>query len=83
MRFVDDVASQAVVILWRGSDLGQELVGRHFWQNHTKKFSSTLQCSIGNTYVFLLLMYMPDLKPYVFLGQGSRRIGDNIFKALW
>lgn len=34
------------------------------------------------TYVFLLLMHMPYLKPDIFFGQRSWRIGYNVFKTL-
>lgn len=33
------------------------------------------------TYIFLLLMYVPDLKPYILLGQGSRGIIDDVSEA--
>ena len=36
----------------------------------------------ARTYVFLLLVNMADLKPYVFLGQRSRRVRDDIAETL-
>lgn len=37
----------------------------------------------GYTYVFLLFMHVPDLEPYVFFRQRARRVGDDVFEALY
>lgn len=34
------------------------------------------------TYIFLLLVHMPNLKPDIFFGQWSWGIGYNVFKTL-
>lgn len=34
------------------------------------------------TYIFLLLVHMPYLKPDIFFGQWSWGVGYNVFKAL-
>lgn len=42
-----------------------------------------VRSSISETHVFLLLVNMADLKPNIFLSQWPRRVGHNIFEALW
>lgn len=42
-----------------------------------------VKSSITGTHVFLLLVNMADLKPNIFLSQWPRRVGHNIFEALW
>lgn len=42
-----------------------------------------VRSSISGTHVFLLLVDMADLKPNIFLSQWPRRVGHNIFEALW
>lgn len=37
---------------------------------------------MASTYVFLLLMHMPDLEPDVLFRERARRIRDDIFETL-
>ena len=37
---------------------------------------------MASTYIFLLLMDVADLEPYILLGQWPRRVLHDVFEAL-
>lgn len=37
---------------------------------------------LGRLKVFLLLVNVTNLEPYIFLGEGTRRVSDDVFEAL-
>jgi hypothetical protein len=80
---VDGTASQVVAALWHAWDPAQEHACKRTLRFQTARIVR-LCCggTLFATYIFLLLVDMSNLEPYVLLCQRLWWVGDDVFEAL-